>query len=107
MISSEGQEGPNIARITLICAWTFEGISILAVGLAQWHRHIHRIPLGADFYLTILALLTSIALVTQTTWAILDEGMDEHQSEVQKTKFAVVVRVSGRLDFILGIYLLC
>lgn len=93
MISPVSEGGPNIALITIICGWTFMGIALLAVSLFVWSRRKANIGFGLDGYLTILALVTSIALIAQTTWAIVDEGQDSHEAKISKTKFALVVRV--------------
>ena len=91
MISPDSQGGPDIALITIVCSWAFLVIALLGVSLSIWSRRI--IGLGLDTYLTILALATTMALIAQTTWAIVDEGQDSHETEISKTKFALVVRV--------------
>lgn len=63
------------------------GVSLLLVSVRS--RNI----IGLHDYLTILALITTIALVAQTTWAIADEGQDDHEAEISRTKFGLVVRV--------------
>ena len=94
MLPSESQEGPNIALITIICSWIFLFLALLCVILFFWSRRIVRNSLGLDGYLIILALMTTIALIAQTTWAIVDEGQDQHQAELSNKKLTVVVRVS-------------
>ena len=93
MISPESQGGPNIALITIVCGWTFLGIALLGVSLLIWSRRIIKAGLGLDGYLTILALVITIALVAQTTWAITNEGQDHHEADLSKAKFDMVVRV--------------
>ena len=93
MISPESQGGPNIALITIACGWTFVGIAMLGVSLLIWSRRKMKGGLGLDDYLTTLALVTTIALIAQTTWAIADEGQDNHEAEISTTKFVLVVRV--------------
>lgn len=93
MISPESNGGPDIALITIACGWTFVGIALLGVSLLIWSRRIKKIGLGLDGYLTTLALLTTMALMVQTTWAIVVEGQDNHEAEVKGTKFTLVVRV--------------
>ena len=94
MISPDSQGGPNIALITIVCGWTFLGVALLAVSLLIWARRIRR-HFGLDDYLTIIALATAIALVAQTTWAIVCEGQDNHEAEVSSSKFELVVRVGA------------
>ena len=92
MISIESQGAPDIALITIACGWTFVGIALLGVSLVTWSRLTARV-FGLDHCFTILALVTTIALIAQTTWAIVDEGQDDHEAEVKSTKFALVVKV--------------
>ena len=93
MFSSESQGGPNIALITIICSWLFLFIALLGVILMFWSRRIQKVGLELGDYLIILALATTIALVAQTTWAIVVEGQDQHQAELSNNKVTVVVRV--------------
>lgn len=93
MISPDSQGGPNIALITIVCGWTFLGVALLSVSLFIWATRIQKNHLGLDGYLTILGLAITIALVAQTTWAIVYEGQDDHEGEVSSSKFALVVRV--------------
>lgn len=67
-------------------------IALLGVSLLIWSRRIGKIGLGLDGYLTILALAMTVALIAQTTWAIVDEGQDDHEAEISRTKFALVIR---------------
>lgn len=93
MISPESQGGPNIGLITIVCGWTFLVIALIGVSLMLWDRQIIKQRLSFDEYLTILALAMTIALIAQTTWAIVDEGQASHEAEVPKRKFAWAVRV--------------
>ena len=104
MFSSEAQGGPNIALITIVCSWIFLFIASLSVILLFWFRRIRKI-LGLGDYLTILALVTTTALAAQTTWAIVDEGQDQHQAKLSSKKVAVVVRV-GCQDYDFAVYIL-
>lgn len=92
MITPESQGGPNIAFITIVCSWIFLVIALLGVSLLLVSVRSRNI-IGLHDYLTILALITTIALVAQTTWAIADEGQDDHEAEISRTKFGLVVRV--------------
>ena len=93
MLASESQGGPNIALITIICSWISLFLASLSVILLLWFRRIRKVILRLDDYLIILALATTIALIAQTTWAIVDEGQDQHQAELSNKKITVVVRV--------------
>lgn len=93
MISPDSQGGPNIALITIACSWTFLVIALLGVSLLLWVRRRKKSRLDPDDYMIILALAATIALIAQTTWAIVDEGEDDHEAAIQRTKFALIVRV--------------
>ena len=68
-------------------------IALVGGSLVVWTRRLQKRRLGLDDYLTLFALVTAVALIAQTTWAILDEGQDNHEAEVSKTKFGLAVRV--------------
>lgn len=93
MISPKSQGGPNIGLITIACGWTFVGFSLLGVSLLIWSQRIKNIGLGLDSYLMTLALVTTTALIAQTTWAIVCEGQGDHEAELSRTEFVLVVRV--------------
>ena len=95
MISADSQGGPNIALITIICGWTFLGIALLGVSLHIWARLVTLRRFGLDDCSTIIALAINVALVAQTTWAIVREGQDNHEAEVSSSKFELIVRVGA------------
>ena len=95
MISPDSQGGPNIGLITLICGWTFVGIALLGVSIHVWRKITQLRIFSWDDCLMILALMTTIALVAQTTWAIVCEGQDNHEAEVPSSKFELIVRVGA------------
>lgn len=101
MISPESQGGPNIALITIVCGWTFVGVALLSVSLLIWARRLRKLGLDLGDYPTILAFVTNIALVAQTTWAIVCEGQDDHEAELSRSKFALVVRVGASSRWLL------
>ena len=93
MFASESQGGPNISLITIVCSWIFLFLALIGVIIVFWFRRIRKMGLDLGDYLIILALATTTALVAQTTWAIVDEGQDQHQAELSNKKVTVVVRV--------------
>ena len=92
MISPASQGGPDVAFITIVCSWTSLAIALLSVSLLLWARRTQKRP-GLEDYLILLALATTVAFMVQTTLTIVDEGQGNHEAEVSKTKFALVVRV--------------
>ena len=93
MISPDSQGAPNLALITMVCGWLFLGVALLGVGCLLWSLRKRKKGRGLEDYLTVLALVTNIALIAQTTWAIVDEGQDNHEAKISRTKFGLVVRV--------------
>ena len=103
MISPDSPGGPNIAVITLICGWTFLAIALVLVAFVLWFR-IRSRSLRFDDCLTSLALVMSIALIAQTTWAIVDEGQDGHEVDLSNRNFALLVRVGQSAQALCCIY---
>lgn len=95
MISPDSRGGPNLALIIIVCGWTSVGVALLGFSLLIWSRRIKKVGLGLDDHLMTLALVTPIALVAQTTWAIVSESQGDHEAEVLGTKFALLVRVGA------------
>lgn len=93
MISPDSQGGPNIALITIACSWTFLVLALLCVSLLLWVRRIKKSRLGLDDYVILVAFAATVALIAQTTWAVVDEGEDDHEAAIRRTKFSLVVRV--------------
>ena len=93
MISPVSKGGPNIALLTIVCGWTFLVIAVAAFSLTLWAKEKRGGGVGYDDYPTVLALAATIALVSQTTWAIIIEAKDKHETELSKTMSALVVRV--------------
>ena len=71
------------------------GVALLGFSLLIWSRRMKKVSLGLDDHLMTLALVTTIALVAQTTWAVVCEGQGDHEAEVSGTKFALFVRVGA------------
>ena len=63
------------------------------VGLLLYVRSLKRVPLGIDDYMLLLAFIIALILVTQTTWAIVDEGQDKHLNEISGSRLALVFKV--------------
>ncbi len=66
---------------------------MLAIGLLIWSRKFQRRNLGRDDFIIFVAFAITIALVVQTTWAIVDDGNDKNIGEVSDRERALVVRV--------------
>jgi hypothetical protein len=108
MISPESQGGPNLGQITTICGWTFLTIDLFAVGMLLWSITLRRRCPDLSDCLIIFAFFLSIGLTVLTRWAIVDDGMDNHQAEIQKSKLTsvITVRAIGMLIYVLDFYLL-
>lgn len=91
MLSPDSPNGLNIAVITIVCGWVFVSLAILAVGIQIWDSI--KIKVGIEDIVLVHAMIVSIGLVAQTTWAIVDEDMGKHEAEIPRNKFTFVARV--------------
>lgn len=100
MFSPSHHGAPNIALITVICGWTFTAVAALTVGLHFWSaRFVPRTGdlkhIGICYTTTYAAFGTTVALVAQITWAIVDEDQGKHIEQVPRTHTAVIIRVGS------------
>lgn len=93
MYGPESRNAPNIAIITLVCGWVFTGLAILAVFLFGWSMRLRKRSLGSGDYCLFGALILAIVLVGHTSWAIIDEGMGYHQTNLSESQRASLVKV--------------
>lgn len=83
----------SLGVTTIVLSWILTPISIVAVGLHILH-HLHGPrSLGLDDWLLIGALLVTLIHVIMITWAIADEGSDQHLEVVSLSKLARVSHV--------------
>ena len=92
MFSPNSSDGPSIAFVTIVCSWIFAAVAVVAVGLLVWSRRIMGLQLLIDDCIMLVALTIALALVAQTTWAVVDEGLDKRLEEVPMRQRAVIVR---------------
>lgn len=76
---------------TIVSSWTLTCIAIVLVSAVAWARNDYP---RIDDYTIYMAIIVTIVLVAQITWAIVDEAQDSHVIEVSRTQFALVARVS-------------
>ena len=84
----------GIALATVVCSWTFTALVFLALALqfyALWYVHPARGIGGLD-YATWLVFICSLALVCQTTWAVVDEGQGKHSEDETSSQFELVAK---------------
>lgn len=91
----------DIARTTLICSWRFVALATISIIIQGPSIHQRRAHVGIDDWLLSTAYLVSVLLVSQTTWAVVDEGQGMHEAEfcpavVGSVLLRVCVRVSIR-----------
>ena len=80
-------------RVALVCIWTFTPLAIISVGLMVWARRLKKLALGVDDYMLISAFLITVVLIIQVTWAIIDEGQDNHVTQLPRAQLALLARV--------------
>ena len=93
MFSPSAPSAPSLSLVTITCSWTLTAIAFLTVGLLIWSRRIVRRKLGVDDYLTIVAFWVSVALVAETTWAIVDEGVDRKLGGFSRQQRDAIIKV--------------
>lgn len=93
MAFSNSQTLSNIALITIICGWIFTVMAMLALGLLFWARRIQSQGLGCDDWILTTAFVISLALVAQTTCAIVDEGLGTRLKDVSEKERGAVIPV--------------
>ena len=93
MSSAISGEYSNIAIITIVLSWTFTLLAFLSLLLLFYARHTLAIILGADDIVLIVAFVLIVLLVSQTTWAIVDEGQGRHITDVSTKQISLVARV--------------
>jgi hypothetical protein len=70
---------------------------MLATDLLVSHRILHKIHLGFDGFLTLVAFVVALLLVIQITWAIQYEGQGKHVGQLPRSHLALIGRVSINL----------
>ena len=83
---------PDLGTTTIVCGWVFATLSILSVSRSIRDR-FHRRAIGLDDWSLVFALVLAVALVAQTTWAILDEHQSEHISNTSRTQIELLGKV--------------
>ena len=83
-----------LARTSIILSWLLVGLAcITTIIQIAWLSCVRKVrPHVADLCVWI-ALILGIALVAQTTWAVVDEGSGKHQLDMRKRNIAAVAKV--------------
>lgn len=87
----------DIGRATLICGWLFGSLAILSVCLAMWIRLKMQGHCGLDDIILWITTIISVALLIQTTWAIVDKGQGQHIENESRSGTILVIKVSWAL----------
>lgn len=83
----------NIALITIVCGWVFTAVATLAIVLQIWSAVFEHNIFGSSHCMLLAAFGTAIALVSQTTWAIIDEDSVKHVGQVPSTHKSAITKV--------------
>lgn len=68
-------------------------MAMLAIGLLFWARRITSQGLRCDDLIMMTALVISLALVAQTTYAVVDEGLGTRLKDVSEKERGAVIPV--------------
>ena len=90
-------ENSAIGFITILCGWGFTSIALASIIFLILARRLHHghYSLEVDDILLITAFIFTVLLISQTTWAIIDEGQGRHVADVSRTQISLVARVGG------------
>ena len=83
----------DIGRATLISGWLLAILALIGLGLSIWAKHLKHLPTGLDDVFLVSATIISLALLIQTTWAIIDEGQGQHMETESQLEIAMVAKV--------------
>lgn len=85
----------SLALCTLVVNWTLTLLTFLAVSTIYSHRLIGlSMPVRPDDILILVSFIVGTALVSLSTWTILDEGQGEHQQNVPGSQLERAAKAS-------------
>ena len=82
----------KLAYHTLVWSWTVKVLAAIAVVFHIFVNHKYR-NVALEEGLNILAWICGVALVIQSTWAIVDEGQAEHQKTLSTSQVSRAAKV--------------
>jgi hypothetical protein len=83
----------SLAKATIIVSWLSVGLACIStISQLLWLRASNRKMSLVDGCLCT-ALMFGIALVAQTTWAMIDEGAGRHQYDMENGNVAAIAKV--------------
>lgn len=83
--------GSDVALNTIICTYIFSALAILFMTI---HISMRIKYLMLEDYMTFFAFISTIILVGQITWAVVDEGQGHHMSDITQGQFELTAKVS-------------
>ena len=83
-----------LARTTIVLSWLFVGLACLAIVAILYWARMNRSGFHSGDGCVCAALIIGILLVSQTTWAILDEKGGRHQRDMMEQEIAAIAKVS-------------
>lgn len=84
----------NVALATIVCTYVLSFITVICIAIYVFVR-VHLIGiyrLSLENISTSLAILITMGLVAQITWAVTDEGQGEHVAEVTRSQFELTAK---------------
>ena len=85
----------GIALATLISSWTFTVLALLSLILQYISfRFLAKPARRLEYWdwVTTVTFVSSLALVCQTTWAVVDEGQGDHFTNETQAQFELVAK---------------
>lgn len=82
-----------LARNTIILGWISVWLAWLGLLLVLFNAFVLTRHVLFEHFLIAAGFIVGVALASQTTWAILDEGIGKHQEDMSSHAIAAVAKV--------------
>jgi hypothetical protein len=83
----------SLAKATIIVSWLSVGLACISTIAQLIWLSVSRRKFSVVDSCLCAALVIGIALVSQTTWAMFDEGAGRHQYDIKKGNVAAIAKV--------------
>lgn len=85
---------PSIKALTIAGGWVVQSATIACLAATVWFRIARKPPLEIEDCLLLCSWLMTTAILSLSTWAVIEAGAGAHVSVVPKSRLALIGRVS-------------
>ncbi|KAI0840098.1 hypothetical protein F5Y06DRAFT_248107 [Hypoxylon sp. FL0890] len=82
----------TVALATIVCTYVFTFLALLSLAIHGYMRLNNPNRFSLEDFSTSLAVIITLALVGQITWAVVDEGQGQHVSDVTQSQFELTAK---------------